>query len=376
MNHHLHLLQISIDFHQFKFAALSFLSAFTITLFSIPPVIYFIKKHNLYDQPDHRKIHQSPVPTLGGIAIGAGLAASLLLWFPFKQYDAVIITCFLFSLAVLFGLGIMDDIKNLSARYKFIIQIAVGLLMATAGVRISSFNGLFGIETLPVPAQFTITVLTIAGVTNAFNLIDGIDGLAGGLGFMSLVTLGLFLSLSGDTAMALIAFALGGSLIGFLYFNFNPARIFMGDTGSLVLGFIVSILCIRLMQVNTNIAQPVLPHAALFTLGVVFIPVFDTLRVFAGRMWQGKTPFTPDKTHLHHLLTQQGFSHHFTATFICCVHAFILLEIYWLKNWSQGIVLLFLLLIMTTVTLSPKHLVLFKKKTAHQPGSYQEYEVN
>src|SRR6185503_12393696 len=191
---------------------------------------------------------------------------------------------FFFSIIVLFGLGIMDDLKDLSAKYKFIIQFGLAALIALSGIRITSFNGLFGIQDLNLSAQYTLTILAIVGITNAFNLIDGIDGLAGGLGFMSLLTIGLFLTMSGDGNTALIAFALGGAVLAFLYFNFNPARIFMGDTGSLVLGFVIAVLGIRLMQVNLHAAKPVLPHAPVFVFGIVLIPVFDTLRVFGIRI--------------------------------------------------------------------------------------------
>ncbi|HVG41304.1 MAG TPA: MraY family glycosyltransferase, partial [Chitinophagaceae bacterium] len=188
-----------------------------------------------------------------------------------------------------------------------------------------------------------------AGITNSFNLIDGIDGLAGGLGFMSLITLGLFLTLSHDATIALIGFALAGGILGFLYYNFNPARIFMGDTGSLVLGFAISVLCIRLIGLNIEQLKPVLPHAPVFTLSIVLIPVFDTLRVFALRIWKGKSPFDPDKTHIHHLLTNNGWSHSFASKLICTAHGFILLLGYFLRNLSQEISMLLLCLTMLVI---------------------------
>ena len=213
---------------------LCLVSAFVVTLITIPPIISLIRKYKLYDKPNARKEHITPIPTMGGIAIIAGMACSLFLWFPFSTEPALI--SFFFSVILLFGLGIMDDLKDLSAKYKFIIQIALALLIAISGIRINSFGGLFGIDEIPVQLQFTITVLAIVGITNAFNLIDGIDGLAGGLGFMSLVTLGIFLIMNRDGNTALIAFALAGGILAFLYFNFNPAKIFMGDTGSLAIG--------------------------------------------------------------------------------------------------------------------------------------------
>jgi UDP-GlcNAc:undecaprenyl-phosphate GlcNAc-1-phosphate transferase len=345
MKSHFDLLQINLHFQNYRFALLAFITAFVVTMISIPIIIRLTKRYNLYDMPGERKEHTMPVPTMGGIAVLAGMIAALALWLPF--YYEMKQICFFFSIVVLCILGIMDDIKDLSARYKFLIQAGLALLMALSGLRIHSFEGLFGIGELPVAAQYTFTLLTIVGITNAFNLIDGIDGLAGGLGFMSLATLGIFLTLNGDIASALIAFSLAGAIIGFLYFNFNPARIFLGDTGSLVLGFSIAVLCIRLMQVNT---LATLPHTPLFILGIVFIPVFDTVRVFAIRTWRGHSPFQADKTHIHHLLTNSGFSHGFAARLICCIHGLILIEVYWLRELRAEYVLLILITFMLIAT--------------------------
>ena len=359
MRNHIHLLQLDLLFSDYKFALLCFISAFIVTLVAIPPIISLVKKYRLYDMPDSRKEHSSPIPTMGGIAVIAGMMISLFLWFPFSNGVAQI--CFFFSIAVLFGLGILDDLKDLSAKYKFIVQVGLASLIALSGIRITSFEGLFGIAELPISAQYTFTILTIVGIINAFNLIDGIDGLAGGLGFMSLVTLGLFLTMSGDSNTALVAFALAGGIFAFLYFNFNPAKIFMGDTGSLVLGFVIAVLSVRLMQVNVFVATPVLSHAPVFVLGIVFIPVFDTLRVFALRIWKGRSPFVADKTHIHHLLTNQGFSHGIAAKLICFLHGFVLIEVYWLQDLRQEFILLILFAFMLLVILILKNIGLLIK---------------
>jgi UDP-N-acetylmuramyl pentapeptide phosphotransferase/UDP-N-acetylglucosamine-1-phosphate transferase len=368
-----HLLQIDLYFHQYKPGLFSLISAFVITLICIPPIIFFVKKFNLYDIPDQRKEHHAPIPTMGGIAIWLGMMVSLLLWFPFADNSLIVV--FIFSLFALFIVGIMDDLHNLSARYKFIIQIALAAMIAVAGLRITSFNGLFGIETLPLPAQFTLTILAIVGITNAFNLIDGIDGLAGGLGFMSLITLGLFLTICGDTMMAIVAFSLAGGLLAFLYFNFNPARIFMGDTGSLVLGFVISIMCLRLIQVNTFATNPLIHHVPVFTLGIVLIPVFDTLRVFGTRIWKGKSPFSPDRTHIHHLLTNSGFSHSFTSGFICSLNGLILLETFWLKNIRPEFLLAILTITMLVIISVLKQLPTFLKRHTSS-STHKDYELS
>ncbi|HQZ50630.1 MAG TPA: MraY family glycosyltransferase, partial [Chitinophagaceae bacterium] len=193
-NHLLQLPQLDLLFREYKFALLCFVTAFVVTLITIPPIISLIKKYSLYDVPNARKEHASPIPTMGGIAIVAGMLMALLLWFPFSNSIQQI--CFFFSITILFGLGMMDDLKDLSAKYKFVIQFGLATLIALSGIRITSFEGLFGINELPLMAQYTITIVAVVGITNAFNLIDGIDGLAGGIGFMSLVTLGIFLTMS------------------------------------------------------------------------------------------------------------------------------------------------------------------------------------
>jgi len=332
MNNHFRLLQVSLDFSDFKFGLLTYVMAFVLTLIFIPPVIFMVKRFKLFDRPNARKEHLVPTPTFGGISIFAGMMVSLLFWFKFYNHPSII--TFFLSMILLFGVGIMDDLKDLAARYKLVIEAGVASLLAVSGIRITSFGGLFGINELHIMAQYIITVVAIVGITNAFNLIDGIDGLAGGLGFMSLVTLGIFLTISKDLNYAMIAFALAGALLGFLYFNFNPARIFMGDTGSLMLGFVIAVLCVQLMKVNAIHPTPVVPNIYVFTLGIVMIPVFDTLRVFGIRIWKGRSPFSADKTHIHHLITNKGFTHAFAARIICVFHGFILILVYWMKNWK------------------------------------------
>jgi UDP-GlcNAc:undecaprenyl-phosphate/decaprenyl-phosphate GlcNAc-1-phosphate transferase len=360
------LLQIDLSFSAYKFGILAFVTAFVVAMIVMPPLIRVIYRFKLFDIPDRRKEHVAPIPTMGGIASITGMVVGCALWFQFTQ--SIFTVSFFFSIAVLLAIGIMDDLKNLPARYKFAMQIAVALLIAFSGIRITSFNGLFGINELAMSAQYTFTILAIVGITNAFNLIDGIDGLAGGLGFMSLVTLGIFLTLSDDANNAVTAFALGGGLLGFLYYNFNPAKIFMGDTGSLVLGFVISVLCIKLIQLNTGIQQPVLPHAPVFALSVVMIPVFDTLRVFALRIWNGRSPFSPDKNHIHHLLTNNGWSHNIAAKILCGVHAAVLIVGYCLKDMSLlgGLSILFLIMLLT--------ILVFQKLPAPHP--HKKIETN
>ena len=356
MNNHYNLLQATLNFTDFKFGLLTYVMAFVLTLIFIPPVIFMVNRFKLFDRPNARKEHSIPTPTFGGISIFVGMMVSLLFWFKFNNHPTII--TFFLSMILLFGVGIMDDLKDLAARYKLVIEAGVATLLAVSGIRITSFGGLFGITELHIMAQYIITVVTIVGITNAFNIIDGIDGLAGGLGFMSLVTLGIFLTISKDLNYAMIAFALAGALLGFLYFNFNPAKIFMGDTGSLVLGFIIAVLCVQLMKINST---PVIPNIYVFTLGIVMIPVFDTLRVFGTRIWKGRSPFSADKTHIHHLITTKGFTHAFAARIICVFHGFILILVYWMKNWKPELQVVVLCLCMLTLIFLFNRIGLLKK---------------
>ena len=366
MNNHLNLLQATINFSDFKFGLLTYVMAFVLTLIFIPPVIFMVKRFKLFDRPNARKEHSVPTPTFGGIAIFAGTMASLLLWFPFNNHPATV--TFFLSMVLLCGVGIMDDLRDLAARYKLVIEAGLATLLAVAGIRITSFGGLFGVNELHIIAQYVITVVAIVGITNAFNLIDGIDGLAGGLGFMSLVTLGIFLTISKDLNYAMIAFALSGALLGFLYFNFNPARIFMGDTGSLVLGFVIAVLCVQLMKVNAFSSPPIVPNIYVFTLGIVMIPVFDTLRVFGTRIWKGRSPFSADKTHIHHLITNKGFTHSFAARIICIAHGFILILVYWMKDWKPDLQLAALTCCMLMLLYGLKRMGLLKRYSKSSTG--------
>jgi UDP-N-acetylmuramyl pentapeptide phosphotransferase/UDP-N-acetylglucosamine-1-phosphate transferase len=358
------LLQIQLNFSDYKFSLLCFITAFAVAMVSVPPLIRLVNKYRLHDKPDSRKEHSIPTPTLGGIAITVGMMVSISFWFPYSL-SMEIMTIF-FTMSLLFAMGITDDVKDLSAKYKFIVEVALASLIALSGIRITTFGGLFGLHEIPVSAQYTFTIIAIVGITNAFNLIDGIDGLAGGLGFMSLITLGIFLTMSGDKSFALIAFALAGGVLAFLYFNMNPAKIFMGDTGSLVLGFIISILCTRLIQVNDMASQPLLKNIPLFSLAIVLIPVYDTIRVFALRMWKGQSPFTADKNHIHHLLTNAGLGHGLSSKIIYAIHAFILMEVYWLSELKAEIILLILLATMTVLIIALNH---FRRLQSQKPLS-------
>lgn len=343
------MLQVTLPFDgDFKLPLQSFITAFIIAIIFIPVLIILVNRYKLLDKPNNRKEHTTPIPTMGGIAIALGFLCSYLLWIPIT-WDAVNIS-FALGVMVLLTLGMMDDIKDVPARYKFIVQIAVAALLAISGLRVQDFGGIMGIHQLPIAAQYTITIFIIVGITNAYNLIDGINGLAGGLAFMGLVTLGIFLQLGGNTTGCLLAFALAGGILGFLYFNLDPAKIFMGDTGSLLLGFVIAVLTIQLMNSNIVLPNGMPLHEPVVALGIVLIPVFDTARVFLQRIWQGGSPFVADRTHLHHYFTNKGVGHAITTGSIIFINGIVLFIALQVQLKNPNIAILLLLVFMACVT--------------------------
>ncbi|CAN5795102.1 MraY family glycosyltransferase [soil metagenome] len=283
--------------------------SFLITFFAIPVIIQVAKDKKLFDEPDERKVHKAVIPTLGGLGIFAGFIVATLMGVPLGittelQYFAA-------ASIVIFFLGMKDDILVLSASKKFIGQlIAAGILIKFAGVQITNMHGFLGIYQIPHYASITLSLFTIIVITNSFNLIDGIDGLAGSLGFLTTLVFGTYFYYIGHIEYAVMAFALSGSLISFLIYNFSPAKIFMGDTGSLLLGLINSILVIKFINLagTPGVALPIAASPAI-GFSILMIPLFDTLRVVGLRLLDRRSPFSPDRTHVHHFLLDIGFSH-------------------------------------------------------------------
>lgn len=309
---------------------LCFVSALVISLISIPQIIMVATKKRLYDTPDgERKIHLRVIPNLGGIGIFFGFITTASLFISpeaFPKWNFIIAASLL-----LFLVGIADDLISLSPSKKFLTQfVAAFIVVCIADIRLRSLHGVLGVYgDLPYWWSVSFSIVGIIFVTNAYNLIDGIDGLAGSIGVLSTLLLGITLAGFGHPGAACLAFCLLGGIVGFLRYNISPAKIFMGDTGSLLMGFIISLLCI--MSVNTFSAER--PYALfihssagalVIGLSILFAPVFDTFRVFTTRLMKGSSPFKADRTHLHHFLLDMGFTHGQTVTIIMIANIFII----------------------------------------------------
>lgn len=281
--------------------------AFIITYFAIPAIIDVAKNKKLFDEPDERKVHKEVVPTLGGLGIFAGFIIATLLTVPANVSNHL--QYFMAAALVIFFLGIKDDILILSATKKFIGQlVAAGIIIKFGGIEINNMHGLFGIHQIPAFVSILLTAFTIIVITNSFNLIDGVDGLAGSLGLLTSLVFGTYFFVIGELMFAVMALSIAGSLAAFLIFNFSPARIFMGDTGSLLLGLFNSIFVIKFISTANNDIFPVLSAPAI-GFAILIVPLFDTLRVFSMRIIKRRSPFSPDRNHIHHFLLELGLSH-------------------------------------------------------------------
>lgn len=283
----------------------SFIVAFT----SIPVVIKIADAKKLFDLPDERKIHFIPIPSLGGVGIFAAmmLSISTLVYFP----ETPGLQYFLGAAVIIFFLGLKDDILLISPMKKFAGQLIAAFLLVYPGhFQLTSLHGFLGLTALNPVFSMLFSYTTILVVMNAFNLIDGVDGLAGTLGLVSTLFFGVVFAIENDFAYAILAFSMAASLLAFLLYNYSPAKVFMGDTGSLLLGLVNAVLVIRFIN-TASLPGTVLQFSAAPAIGfaALFVPLMDTLRVTVLRVYQGRSPFDPDVNHIHHLLMKRGLSH-------------------------------------------------------------------
>ncbi|WP_179222959.1 MraY family glycosyltransferase [Pontibacter ummariensis] len=311
--------------------------AFLIAVFAVPSIIRVAHLKNILDKPNLRTMHGESTPRLGGMAMFAGFMSALTIFTGLNNgVQQLLAGCI-----ILFFIGLKDDMITISALKKFAVQVlATGIVMFMGDIRITSFQGIFGLWELELGASYAFTFFVIVGITNAINLIDGLDGLAGTIVLIASFTFGLCFFFYGGTAYssyASVAFCLIGGVLGFLRYNFHKATIFMGDTGSLLCGFILSVLAIQFIEMR---AVPATPSVA---LGVLFVPLFDTVRVMLIRAMSGKSPFAPDKNHVHHRLTAMGLGQVTTVLVLGSVNTLAILFVLGFGEWGNHYILLVLL---------------------------------
>lgn len=312
------------------------LTSFIIVFISIPSIIKVAKLKHLFDFPEERKAHKTERPTLGGLAIFAGVIFSFSFWsaemyFPIRQY-------LIAAIVILFFIGMKDDIIIISPFKKLIGQIlAAFIVVYFGGLRLTSFHGVFGIYALPEWLSITTTIFTILVIINSINFIDGIDGLAAGIGIIACLVFGVFLYSYGEYVLSLLAFSLLSGLLAFLRYNFSPAKIFMGDTGSLLVGFVLSVLCIRFVEINKSATEAFITSSfsPVLAISVLIVPLSDMLRIFCLRIYHGKSPFAPDRNHIHHRLLDLGMNHFWASVTLYAASIFFIVVTILLRKMNS-----------------------------------------
>lgn len=338
----------------------------------IPPLTYVYRKLDIVDLPSARKVHTKPIPRVGGVAIVIATVIPIIGW---MQLDARMLGM-LTGIAILFVLGVVDDAKNLSYKIKFLVQIvSISLVFGYGFIDLQSAH--FVVKEL-LPSLFLLSAyfLFILGVTNAINLSDGLDGLAGGEALLSFSIIGLLAYESNNITIILIVLAIVGAVFGFLRFNTYPAKIFMGDTGSLFLGFILGLLSVALTYRADNAYAKVLP------LLLVGLPVLDTLMVMIIRLYHRKSPFNADRNHLHHRLLDHGFEHYQSVLIIYLIQSMFVLTAYFMRYDTEINVLLAffcistLAILLSYVTRQKKNTVAIEKILLKKITSFFKVIVN
>lgn len=305
----------------------------------IPSIIKVAIIKHLYDTPDERKSHVDVIPTLGGVGIFGGFIIGFCLFARFDMKSTEI-KYVIAALSFMFMLGAKDDIIELVANKKFIGQIfAASIIVILGDIRLTSLYGLFGISMINDVFSYFLSIVTIIFIINAFNLVDGINLLAGSVGVVATATFGMWFLVYDFFDYAILAAAMSGALFAFLKYNYSPAKIFMGDSGSLSVGLLVAVLAIQFIEKNELVLAfngsenelISITAAPAMAIAVLIIPLYDTLRVFILRLLNKKSPFIADRNHIHHKLLDSGFSHVKATVTLIIVNVLFIIISYFLQ---------------------------------------------
>lgn len=293
-----------------------------------PRLVKIALLKNIVDNPDARKLQRTPVPVLGGVAVFFGVVIAI--GCMSSVVDCSGLPVVIMAMMAMLYTGTMDDILSLSPGLRFVIEIVVVLLLIfVGGYCIDDFHGLWNIGRFSYWCAVPLTVVAAVGIINAINLVDGVNGLSSGYCIMACLIFGTLFFLAGEAPMTILAAVSVGALIPFFLHNVfgKTSKMFFGDGGTLVMGVVMSVFVIAILQNGSRVAAYVNPNVGLvpFTLAVLSVPVFDTLRVMSTRILKGTSPFRPDKTHLHHMFIDLGCSHVATTLAILGVNMFVVL---------------------------------------------------
>jgi len=322
----------------FLFAALT---AYLVSFFILPILIATLRKMNIGDLPGGRKIHKKFIPSMGGIGFVLAAFAAIAIWS--WQFPLPDIRYLMAAISLMFLVGLRDDMVELKATHKLVGELAAVLMVVVlSDIRIKDLHGFLGVGELNLFLSYGFSAFVLLVLTNSFNLIDGLDGLAGTSGSLILAVLGFWFYMQGLESYALIAFTFLGGVLAFLFFNWYPAKIFMGDTGSLTLGFVLGALIIAFMETNAALPDDAAwKFEPVFSAGIVLMifPLYDMARVFARRIRRGKGPMTPDKSHVHHFMMRMGLNHSQVTLILLAVQVSFIALVISLQSFSDQLVL-------------------------------------
>lgn len=320
-----------------KIGIIVFLVSMIVSQIAYPILLRYARAHNIVDNPAWRKLQRVPVPVMGGEVVYAGiLAGGIVLRL---MMDSDMLTYGIIGMTVMMIIGLWDDMRDISVLLRFGIEIAlVYMFIAMTGIYIDDFHGLWGIYELDPLVGIPLSVFFGVGIINAVNLIDGVDGYSSGYGMLACMFFGLAFWTVWSPVMVGFTLVVIGALIPFFMHNVFGvhSKMFMGDGGTLMLGTLMTVLVFYAMSSTQrcNVLEDRGVGICAFVLAVMCIPAFDTLRVMTMRMLRGRSPFSPDKTHLHHLFVDMGFSHLGTALFILMINTMVVAV--WFVSWKLG----------------------------------------
>lgn len=349
----------------------AFLIGFILVVISVPSILRVAKAKKLYDNIGGRKIHTKVVPPLGGVAIFIGFILSSIIATDGLSFDSL--KYIVAAVIVMFFIGLKDDLMDLSARKKLVIQFfAAVILVALGNVRLTNLQGIFGVFEINYFSSILLSIFAVLVIINAFNLVDGIDGLASGLAMLSATTFGAWFFLSGNYQYAIMSFALVGSLAGFFLYNVfgNSNKLFMGDTGSLIIGIILSALVVEFNELNLlDTTKYSVGAAPTVSFAIIIVPLIDVLRVMSIRIAQKRSPFSPDNNHVHHRLLGLVSSHLKVTLIIVFVNVLLIAIALFMNNKLANINVQFLVLLFISIVLSfvPSFLLTIKERKTLSP---------
>lgn len=322
---------------------ITFLIGLILVFVSVPVIVRLSKEKKLFDMPNERKVNKTGVPNLGGIALFIGITIATLLGihryiFPDLRYILV-------GMIILFFVGIKDDILIISPRKKLIAQVISALILIIPGdIRLTDLHGILGIHEINDVVSIILSLLVIVALINALNLIDGIDGLAASLGILATLFFGIQFLIMDQFRYAILCFAIVGSLSAFFFYNVfgKKNKIFMGDTGSLLLGLLIAVITIKFNEFSLSYTDEMSSFAPALSLAFISVPVFDMIWLFIHRIRKKKSPFSPDMNHIHHKLLKLDYSHLKSTSIIVGINLIIIAVAYVFRSLDNTI--LFILL--------------------------------